>query len=240
MRIKYINIICISLILLCCTPLQGQNINIVYKASNKVMNDMVDEEISLEYMTSLKLKNGKSVYSRDSLILKSEYPLSTQEFWTKKNIFKNYDEDLYIVESAEFKSGHLYESKISTYITKNAYEWEITNETETICDLICKKAISGFDTVWYSIKLPYSDGPHFGVFNLPGLVLKYKSLYGDWEATSVNYSNVDDIIIPQGQKHINKNNIKIPYSEIVKLSHRDIIIVNSQLEKNKYNAFRIR
>lgn len=235
---KHLSALCILALFLSSKLIIAQNLNIVYKAKSIASYDIVDTKVDIEYFTSLKINNGKSIYSRDSLILKSTYPKEATEIWPKKSVYKDFNNDLYIVESSEFKEDLLYETRISSIGTRKFDEWTYTNESELICDLICKKAISGFDTIWYTLDLPYSDGPQFGVFNLEGLVLKYKTLYGVWEAVSISYEPIEEIIIPKGKTTTSKNNIRITYGELLKLSSEEAITINDQLEINKFVTFK--
>lgn len=54
-------------------------------------------------------------------------------------------------------------------------QWQLSNDTLTVCGYLCKKATTAFRgrdyTVWYTREIPVSDGPW--KFNgLPGLILK--------------------------------------------------------------------
>ena len=56
----------------------------------------------------------------------------------------------------------------------NAFNWQITAETDTINNYVCQKAICGFGgrtwEAWFTSELPFSDGP-YKFCNLPGLIL---------------------------------------------------------------------
>lgn len=56
----------------------------------------------------------------------------------------------------------------------NAFNWQITAETDTINNYVCQKAICDFGgrtwEAWFTSELPFSDGP-YKFCNLPGLIL---------------------------------------------------------------------
>ncbi len=56
----------------------------------------------------------------------------------------------------------------------NAFNWQITAETDTINNHVCQKAICDFGgrtwEAWFTSELPFSDGP-YKFCNLPGLIL---------------------------------------------------------------------
>ena len=56
----------------------------------------------------------------------------------------------------------------------NAFNWQITDETDTINNYVCQKAICDFGgrtwEAWFTSELPFSDGP-YKFCNLPGLIL---------------------------------------------------------------------
>ena len=56
----------------------------------------------------------------------------------------------------------------------NAFNWQITAETDTINNYVCQKAICDFGgrtwEAWFTSEIPFSDGP-YKFCNLPGLIL---------------------------------------------------------------------
>ena len=56
----------------------------------------------------------------------------------------------------------------------NAFNWQITAETDTINNYVCQKATCDFGgrtwEAWFTSELPFSDGP-YKFCNLPGLIL---------------------------------------------------------------------
>ena len=56
----------------------------------------------------------------------------------------------------------------------NAFNWQITAETDTINNYVCQKAICDFGgrtwEAWFTSELPFCDGP-YKFCNLPGLIL---------------------------------------------------------------------
>ena len=56
----------------------------------------------------------------------------------------------------------------------NAFNWQITAETDTINNYVCQKAICDFGgrtwEAWFTLELPFCDGP-YKFCGLPGLIL---------------------------------------------------------------------
>ena len=70
---------------------------------------------------------------------------------------------------------HIYMQGIYEYEESfNAFNWQITAETDTINNYVCQKAICDFGgrtwEAWFTSELPFSDGP-YKFCNLPGLIL---------------------------------------------------------------------
>lgn len=112
------------------------------------------------------------------------------------SILKNYEtNDVVILEDVEDQwLGYKDEE------AKNR-QWQITEEKDTIQNLLCTKATfennGVIRTVWYSPNIPINDGPLRG-FGLPGLVVKYQDNKG-WEASiiSISYDSKVQLDIPE-------------------------------------------
>lgn len=63
----------------------------------------------------------------------------------------------------------------------NIFDWQLLDGDSTICEYPCKKAVTTFRgrtwTVWYTLDIPYSDGP-WKFCGLPGLILSAKESEG--------------------------------------------------------------
>ncbi len=85
-----------------------------------------------------------------------------------------------------------YREAVSTvlyYYTESMpqYQWEVLEGDSVICDYSCQKARTTFRgrtwIVWYSMDLPYADGP-WKLCGLPGLILKAEDSEGDFSFTA--------------------------------------------------------
>lgn len=74
------------------------------------------------------------------------------------------------------------------------FDWQLLDGDSTICEYPCKKAVANFRgrtwTVWYTLDLPYSDGP-WKFCGLPGLILSAKESEGIFSFTSVGIEQGD-------------------------------------------------
>ena len=73
-------------------------------------------------------------------------------------------------------------------------DWEMLPGDSTICSYPCQKARVTFRgrtwTVWYTLELPYSDGP-WKLCGLPGLILKAEDSKRDFLFSAYRISQVD-------------------------------------------------
>jgi len=86
------------------------------------------------------------------------------------NVFKNYPKNKITVTDIVPMSGNF------KYVEeKTKPVWKMEQGDSTICGYSCQKATTTFRgrnyTVWYTSKIPYSDGP-WKFWGLPGLILK--------------------------------------------------------------------
>lgn len=76
----------------------------------------------------------------------------------------------------------------------NLFAWNLSDEDSIICEYPCKKAETTFRgrkwTVWYSIDLPYNDGP-WKFCGLPGLVLSAKDATGKFSFNCIGIEKGD-------------------------------------------------
>src|SRR5690554_1949757 len=99
----------------------AQNIAVVYSSKTKIPDIMLEgipelaEDNESSYF-SLIIDGGKSVYRRDSCLLKK--PISYSKLFERLYIYKDYTQDIWLRIYASYKDGHGYERKISE-LTKN-------------------------------------------------------------------------------------------------------------------------
>ena len=87
----------------------------------------------------------------------------------KCSIFKNMtSKNITTIDHIYMQGMYEYEESF------NAFNWQITAETDTINNYVCQKAICDFGgrtwEAWFTSELPFSDGP-YKFCNLPGLIL---------------------------------------------------------------------
>ncbi len=74
------------------------------------------------------------------------------------------------------------------------FDWQLLDGDSTICEYPCKKAVANFRgrtwTVWYTLDLPYSDGP-WKFCGLPGLILSAKESEGIFSFSCVGIEQGD-------------------------------------------------
>jgi len=100
------------------------------------------------------------------------------------------------------------DSMTATQIGMEAFSgWRILQDTMTILDHLCKKAVLEKNgkpglSAWYALDIPIMDGPE-QYFGLPGLILK---LYvrGSWmlRASRIEEGRCDELLLPTYSKLI--------------------------------------
>ena len=74
------------------------------------------------------------------------------------------------------------------------FDWQLLDGDSIICEYPCKKAVANFRgrtwTVWYTLDLPYSDGP-WKFCGLPGLILSAKESEGIFSFSCVGIEQGD-------------------------------------------------
>lgn len=110
------------------------------------------------------IKKNKYIYNKEKPV-----PYTTQGYTTLRNwVYKNTP-----------KQGFMYFIHDPGWIatrdkTEGLFTWELLKGDTVVCGYPCKKARTTFRyrtwTVWYTLDLPYSDGP-WKFCGLPGLVL---------------------------------------------------------------------
>jgi GLPGLI family protein len=161
------------------------------------------------------------------------------EIWCFEDIYKNYNQDSWIKHSGRYKDGCGIEKKMSQIAESNNFQWQINQqEKRIIAGVECIKATSpkGY-TAWFAPKLPYPDGPRYGVYNLPGLVLELETAQGRWAAKSIMLNN-DKVVIPDLKLAQNDQEINLSYTELNKLEHEKVIILNKNTSRGQWLKFK--
>lgn len=82
-----------------------------------------------------------------------------------------------------FFRGKIGFEKVATSEPIPDFQWEMLEGDSIVCDYHCQKARTTFRgrtwVVWYSLDLPYNDGP-WKLSGLPGLILKATDMKGDF------------------------------------------------------------
>lgn len=85
-------------------------------------------------------------------------------------VYKNYPAGKMTFRNSVFMTGLFkYEEEM------NAFDWEILDDTLTVGDYLCQKAVCQYGgrtwEAWFTDELPFEDGP-YKFHGLPGLILK--------------------------------------------------------------------
>ncbi len=221
----------------------SQSLTIVYEAHTIQSLEMLERipeysEYNSKYYYSLNIHKGISKFSRDSAFIISFPNINYKEIWEFEEIYKNYNEDLWIRHSGLYKNGYALEKKLSQIAEYNDFQWQIDEDKQLIVGIECHKAVSpkGY-TAWFAAKLPYPDGPQYGVFNLPGLVLSLETPNSKWVATQIivkdAFVEIPKLILVQGETEI-----KLSYNEIRALGPEKAIIIDKNSPIGKWLTFR--
>jgi len=234
--------LCLTFLLvpLSCIFLIGQSIKVVYHATSTNAIQDISPELSqrkITYSYSLTIHNGISRYSRDSVYLLYDQS-GGKEYWAYKEIYKDYNNGLWVEKSGRYKEGYLFEQNLDELREKNAkWNWTVTNEQKAIANIPCKKAVAkNGDEAWYAPDIPYLDGPQNGTHNLPGLVLEYKTNHYKWSAVEVQF-NAQAVILPDGIRTHKKNSIQLSYNDVMALGKDNVIVITPQTPQKTWLKF---
>ncbi|MFM9947613.1 MAG: GLPGLI family protein [Saprospiraceae bacterium] len=235
----------LSLILFAEIQGNAQGLTVVYEYRMTRYPDIVLQDIpslseqDIRNRYSLTISGSVSKFSRDSVYVAS-YPYNGgQSVIPFQHIYKNYNEDLWIRSSGDYKEGYAVSKKLS-YISENRnYNWQITQEQKQIAGITCTKAVSkqGTATAWFAPSLPYSDGPQEGVFNLPGLVLYLETPNEKWETVEMLLHDTSIEIPAFNLVPLNDNKITISLDEVRALGTDRAIQINENTTKGMWFKF---
>lgn len=225
--------------------LYSQDLSITYEGSSKYSEEMIEAVPDLalnknKYRYSLKLNSHESVFSRDSLLISKPYEQSRVEIWQSEQIYKNHQTDLWLKTSGAYTDGYGYQRKISEMIRSNEFQWSKTGIKKEILGFDCVEVVDNARTAYYATKIPIPDGPQYGIFGLPGLVLEYEDESSHWMATSILYSNDANIIIPDLECVSNESEIKMSLFDLKDLAANKAIRVDYATPVNKWIKFQTR
>lgn len=237
-KVKFIIFCCLLSLSAFC-----QNFTIVYEVNAKYSEEILEELPILaldvnRYRYSLQLNSQKSVFSRDSLMISNPYSESRVEIWQLEQIFKNHRTDKWLKTSGAYIDGHGYERKISELIKNNNFNWKKTDVKKEILGFKCIEVLDGGKKAYYAIDIPISDGPKYGIFGLPGLVLEYEDKSGHWKAVAINYSESREIIIPKLKTTSTVSEIKMSVFDLKSLPSNKAIRVDKSTAINEWIKFK--
>lgn len=156
--------------LLLSLPIKAQDtLEITYSC---LARNFIEKVVPSKYDATLNLNVDYSVFSRKPDALEIKYGKEP-----KNKVYKNFrDGKIYF-------SGQIGFEKVATSEPIPDFQWEMLEGDSIVCDYHCQKARTTFRgrtwVVWYSLDLPYSDGP-WKLSGLPGLILKATDMKGDF------------------------------------------------------------
>lgn len=190
----------------------SQTIAVTYSEKSKVSEEALEKMPTVlkkirskSYDYDFVYSNGVSMYKNaantkniDTLILPNadenkQYKIEgrfTYNFF-EKYYYKNLNQNKFLFH---FFDGN---NDIDGKDTLLNFNWQITDETQTICGYECKKAISTlygyYFIAWFTDKIPVNDGPE-KFDGLPGLILKVENDHFVNEAKKISFLKEDTLI----------------------------------------------
>lgn len=217
--------------------LLGQELTVVYDAYSYITQKEKENGGNTIYRLSLQIKDGKSKYSRDSVLLKKPVDIGVEK-WDKRVIFKDYKKNRIVTQSAYFKEGWYHSQKMFDIKFENEWDWKETGNTKIICDLECIELVDGDEKVYYAPEIAVWDGPYTKMFNLPGLVLEYDSGKSIWLAKNIVYSS-DAFEVPTSNLEEDKDLIsEQKWKKFLGFDESEAIKISSSTPVNKWLKYR--
>ncbi len=221
----------------------SQSLSIVYEACIIQTPEILEKipelsEYNRKSYYSLNIYKSFSKFSRDSTFIISFPDIDFKEVWEFDDIYKDYNKDSWIRHSGRHKEGYGLEKKISQITESNNFQWKISQDKQVIAGIECNKAVSpkGY-TAWFAPQLPYPDGPQYGVFNLPGLVLSLETPNSKWIAKDIIIHN-KIVEVPKLTLVQNERQINLSYDEMRSLGAEKAIIIDKNTPKGKWITFK--
>lgn len=157
-------------------PVNKEVLHLKYKAAVFTREDW---NTPLVCTVNLSVADDFSIFYRDD---------ETNSNNTIGNIYKNLPKNDYLT----FKGIVHLRGKVFTYSEPMPqFDWQIQDGDSTVCGYRCQKAQTTFRgrtwTVWYTMDLPYSDGP-WKLCGLPGLILKATDSKDRFQYTAIEIS----------------------------------------------------
>jgi len=235
-------VLLIALSMITSTYCFGQNIHIVYEVSPKYSYEIIEAIPSMakdkhKYRYSLGINSHNSVYKRDSLLIGNRFDHNRVEVWQKQEIYKNRLNDQWLKISAAYIDGTGYERKISDLITNNNFEWSKTGTVKEILGFKCIEVVSKDKTAYYARDIPIPDGPKYGIFSLPGLVLEYEDSGGHWVAVDIYFPANLEIRIPNVKTSSKEGDVKLSVFDQKDLPASKAIRIDYTTPVNKWIKF---
>lgn len=221
----------------------GQNFQIVYEASPKYSYEIIEAIPSMakdkhKYRYSLAINSHISLFKRDSLLIGNRFDRNRGfEIWQKDEIYKNRQNDQWLKISGAYIDGTGYERKISDLISNNNFEWSKTGNVKEILGFKCIEVVNNAKTAYYARDIPIPDGPKYGIFSLPGLVLEYEDESGHWEAVDIHFPENLEIRIPKVKTTSKESDIKMSVFDQKDLPAGKAIRVDYTTPANKWIKF---
>ena len=220
-----------------------QDLTIVYESSPKYSEVVIEAipSLALEkniYSYSLQVNSQSSVYSRDSLIISRAYVPGRIEIWQYEQIYKNYKIDQWIKTSEGYTEGYGYERKISELTKNNKFNWTKTGVKKDILGFECVEVVDRAKTAYYATKIPIPDGPKYGIFGLPGLVLEYEDESGKYKAVNIMYSSKTNITAPNVKTTSKESDIKMSVFDVKDLPENKAIRIDHTTPINEWIKFK--
>lgn len=161
---------------------------------NAFSQDTEDIQISYTYLyrSSMEQKypSEKTWLLSLGMNCSSFYPQATTKMMTGEfyedrwgmRVYKNIPSNGELIYRESILTNILY------YVEKiPGFQWKSLDGDSTVCNYPCQKAVTTFRgrtwVVWYTMDLPYSDGP-WKLCGLPGLILKAEDTKGDFSFTA--------------------------------------------------------
>lgn len=125
-----------------------------------------------QHVGILEIDNDTSIYGEESTRQRKD-----NDYIPMDNVCKDFK------KQKMFFRGKIGFEKVVTSEDLPDFQWEMLEGDTVVCDYHCQKARTTFRgrtwVVWYSLDLPYSDGP-WKLSGLPGLILKATDMKGDF------------------------------------------------------------
>ena len=232
---KKFSIFCILMMTL--TFAKSQSIKIIFDHIQN--NDFILEKVPTlkfsDYLLrySLLIDSQKTKFTLDSIFIKN-CPDMFKSFLAAQEIYTDFKESKWLSCNGRYRNGLCLFVDLADCLNKTAtWQWEITDEKQEIIGMVCTKAVYKNNIAWFTEEISLPIAPGNKLFSLPGAVLKYVNISGEYTAISIE-KVTQKVTFPKVLVSDEEGKITKSFSEMDDQPLKNIFLISTASPTNKW------